>query len=107
MQFLLASGLPEKDARMAMPAAGRYTVGSVLEEQADTALVVEADHPVVPTIDNESAFEAGPAPMVDGLAQRVGTWQQDPHRAPPRARRRCIQPSRCDPYAVATVNSGQ
>lgn len=73
MQFLLASGLPEEDARMAMLAAGRYTVGSVLEEQADTALAVGADHPVVPTIDNESAFEAGLALMVDGLAQRVGT----------------------------------
>ncbi|MGW1996037.1 TetR/AcrR family transcriptional regulator C-terminal domain-containing protein [Embleya sp. NPDC001921] len=73
MQFLLASGLPEQDARMAMLAAGRYTVGSVLEEQADTALAVGADHPVVPTIDNESAFEAGLALMVDGLAQRVGT----------------------------------
>ncbi|OPC77844.1 TetR family transcriptional regulator [Embleya scabrispora] len=72
MRFLLASGLPERDAQMAMLAAGRYTVGSVLEEQANTGPAVEADHPIVPTIDNESAFEAGLALIVDGLAQRAG-----------------------------------
>ncbi|MEU0484042.1 hypothetical protein ABZ260_33280 [Streptosporangium sp. NPDC006013] len=32
--FLVASGVPEQDARMAMLAAGRFTVGSVLEETA-------------------------------------------------------------------------
>ncbi|MCX5144986.1 MULTISPECIES: TetR/AcrR family transcriptional regulator C-terminal domain-containing protein [unclassified Streptomyces] len=72
MDFLLASGLPEREAQMAMLAAGRYTVGSVLEEQAGTGPAADADHPVVPEIDNESAFEAGLALIVDGLAQRVG-----------------------------------
>ena len=32
--FLAGSGLPEEDARMAMLAASRFTVGSVLEEQS-------------------------------------------------------------------------
>lgn len=71
MAFLVASGLPERDAQMAMLAAGRYTVGAVLEEQADTALGHKevAD---IPQIDHESAFEAGLKFIVDGLAQRVG-----------------------------------
>jgi AcrR family transcriptional regulator len=69
MEFLLASGLPERDAQMAMLAAGRFTVGSVLEEQAGAG----ADPaPGVPPIDHESAFEAGLALILDGLAHRVG-----------------------------------
>ncbi|QIB49387.1 TetR/AcrR family transcriptional regulator C-terminal domain-containing protein [Streptomyces aureoverticillatus] len=71
MDFLLASGLPEREAQMAMLAAGRYTVGCVLEEQADADLGVGTEHPVVPTIDQESAFEAGLALILDGLAQHV------------------------------------
>ncbi|MGW0571698.1 TetR/AcrR family transcriptional regulator C-terminal domain-containing protein [Streptomyces tauricus] len=35
MDFLVTSGVPERDAQMAMLAVGRFTVGSVLEEQAD------------------------------------------------------------------------
>ncbi len=66
--FLVASGLPERDAQMAMLAAGRFTVGSVLEEQAD---VVGSDPAAaVPVIDHEAAFEAGLALIVDGLALR-------------------------------------
>ncbi|WP_328584991.1 TetR/AcrR family transcriptional regulator C-terminal domain-containing protein [Streptomyces sp. NBC_00370] len=76
MEFLIASGVPERDAQMAMLAAGRFTVGSVLEEQADTG---PANGPVdgadqsadIPVIDHESAFEAGLALIVDGLAGRV------------------------------------
>jgi TetR/AcrR family tetracycline transcriptional repressor len=69
MAFLVASGLPEQDARTAMLAASRFTVGSVLEEQADD---VSADQVAdLPQIDHESAFEAGLALMLDGLAGRV------------------------------------
>ncbi|WP_277816789.1 TetR/AcrR family transcriptional regulator C-terminal domain-containing protein [Streptomyces sp. AcH 505] len=76
MEFLIASGVPERDAQMAMLAAGRFTVGSVLEEQADTG---PANGPAdgadqsadIPVIDHESAFEAGLALIVDGLAGRV------------------------------------
>jgi len=72
MAFLLASGVPERDAQMAMLAAGRFTVGCVLEEQADAGLGDGADHSVLPLIDHESAFEAGLALIVDGLENRVG-----------------------------------
>ncbi|MET0425952.1 MAG: TetR/AcrR family transcriptional regulator C-terminal domain-containing protein [Actinoplanes sp.] len=68
MAFLIAAGLPEPDAQMAMLAASRFTVGSVLEEQADTGTDPAAG---VPRIDHESAFEAGLALILDGLAQRV------------------------------------
>ncbi|CAM4513650.1 TetR/AcrR family transcriptional regulator C-terminal domain-containing protein [Nocardia ninae] len=69
MAFLVASGVPERDAQMAMLAAGRYTVGAVLEEQADGHVVdEEAD---IPRIDHDSAFEAGLTLIVDGLAQRI------------------------------------
>ncbi|WP_242892923.1 TetR/AcrR family transcriptional regulator C-terminal domain-containing protein [Actinomadura litoris] len=72
MEFLVASGVPERDAQMAMLAAGRFTVGSVLEEQADTPPGDSADLPAdVPRIDHESAFEAGLALILDGLAHRT------------------------------------
>lgn len=61
MAFLFAAGLPRRDAEMAMLAASRFTVGSVLEEQAVTD----------PPIDPAEAFEAGLTLIVDGLAQRL------------------------------------
>ncbi|MFF1488834.1 TetR/AcrR family transcriptional regulator C-terminal domain-containing protein [Streptomyces sp. NPDC058319] len=97
MEFLVASGVPERDAQMAMLAASRFTVGSVLEEQAEagagsgaragsradagagsrvgpgTGPGDSADLPAdVPEIDHESAFEAGLALILSGLAHRVG-----------------------------------
>ncbi|MFI1678433.1 hypothetical protein [Streptomyces sp. NPDC020607] len=57
-----------------MPAVGRYTVGCVLEEQADAApgLGPEEDLPPgVPVIDPDAAFEAGLALILDGLARRT------------------------------------
>ncbi|WP_457518862.1 TetR/AcrR family transcriptional regulator C-terminal domain-containing protein [Streptomyces sp. TE33382] len=72
MDFLVASGVPEQEAQMAMLAAGRYTVGSVLEEQADTGPGGGADLPAdVPVIDHESAFEAGLALILNGLVHRT------------------------------------
>ncbi|MFF1695580.1 TetR/AcrR family transcriptional regulator C-terminal domain-containing protein [Streptomyces sp. NPDC058257] len=71
MDFLITSGVPERDAQMAMLAAGRFTVGSVLEEQAEPSpgtIALPAD---VPAIDHESAFEAGLALILDGLEQRT------------------------------------
>ncbi|WP_411123893.1 TetR/AcrR family transcriptional regulator C-terminal domain-containing protein [Streptomyces sp. x-19] len=70
--FLVASGVLEWDAQMAMLAASRFTVGSVLEEQADTGPGDSADLPVdVPVIDHESAFEAGLAFILNGLVRRT------------------------------------
>ncbi|MFE7118594.1 TetR/AcrR family transcriptional regulator C-terminal domain-containing protein [Streptomyces sp. NPDC057654] len=72
MDFLVTSGVPERDAQMAMLAAGRYTVGSVLEEQADTGPGDGPDLPEdIPVIDYESAFEAGLILIRDGLAHRA------------------------------------
>jgi TetR/AcrR family tetracycline transcriptional repressor len=69
MDFLAASGVPRRDAWMAMLAASRFTVGSVLEEQAD--IDSDADLPPdVPVIDHESAFEAGLTLILDGLTRR-------------------------------------
>ena len=61
MDFLIASGLPVLPARTAMLTSSRFTVGSVLEEQADAGAAA---------MDHESAFEAGLALIVDGLALR-------------------------------------
>ncbi len=68
MAFLIAAGLPELDAQMAMFAAGRFTVGSVLEEQADAGAEAGAE---LPRISHEAAFEAGLALIADGLAHRA------------------------------------
>ncbi|MEU5686157.1 TetR/AcrR family transcriptional regulator C-terminal domain-containing protein [Streptomyces venezuelae] len=71
LAFLVASGVPERDAQMAMLAAGRYTVGCVLEEQAD-ADPPQGDLPAdVPVIDPEEAFEAGLTLLLDGLAHHT------------------------------------
>ncbi|MGW2866260.1 TetR family transcriptional regulator [Streptomyces sp. NPDC001205] len=72
MSFLVDSGVPERDARMAMLAAGRFTVGCVLEEQADSGPGSDSDRRAeMPPIHPESAFEAGPSLIVDGLTPRV------------------------------------
>jgi TetR/AcrR family tetracycline transcriptional repressor len=68
IDFLVASGLPRADAQMAMLAAGRFTIGSVLEEQA--AVRNSDPDAAVPVIDHEAAFEAGLGMIVDGLALR-------------------------------------
>jgi TetR/AcrR family transcriptional regulator, tetracycline repressor protein len=76
MDFLITSGVPERDAQMAMLAAGRFTVGSVLEEQADPGTAaLPAD---VPAIDHESAFAAGLALILDGLEQRTAPGRRAP-----------------------------
>ncbi|WP_413105574.1 TetR/AcrR family transcriptional regulator C-terminal domain-containing protein [Streptomyces sp. Inha503] len=72
MAFLVASGVPESDAQMAMLAASRFTVGCVLEEQADTGPGDDVGLPAgVPVIDHGSAFEAGLSLILNGLVQRV------------------------------------
>ncbi|MFD7665713.1 TetR/AcrR family transcriptional regulator C-terminal domain-containing protein [Streptomyces sp. NPDC059788] len=69
--FLVASGVPERDAQMAMLAVSRFTVGCVLEEQADADAPNAEDLPDdVPGLDHEEAFEAGLALILGGLDQR-------------------------------------
>lgn len=72
MDFLITSGVPERDAQMAMLTASRFTVGSVLEEQADADSGDGSDSPAgMPVIDHESAFEAGLTLILDGLVHRT------------------------------------
>lgn len=73
MDFLVTSGVPERDAQMAMLTASRFTVGSVLEEQADSSHPgANSDLPAdVPVIDHESAFEAGLTLILNGLLHRT------------------------------------
>lgn len=72
MAFLAASGIPEREAQMGMLTASRFTVGSVLEEQADMAPDRrEEEGADLPQIDHELAFEAGLSLIADGLAARV------------------------------------
>ncbi|MFN6547195.1 TetR/AcrR family transcriptional regulator C-terminal domain-containing protein [Mycolicibacterium nivoides] len=60
LAFLVASGFGEDDAAMAMLAASRFTVGSVLEEQAD-------NNSPEPIPDHTRAFEAGLALIINGM----------------------------------------
>lgn len=72
--FLVDSGIPVRAAQMAMLAASRFTVGSVLEEQADVEAGfgdVSADDSPVSPIDHDSAFEEGLTLIVDGLRLRL------------------------------------
>lgn len=70
--FLVASGVPEQDAKTAMLAASRFTVGSVLEEQAEASLAAKTNGTVdVPQMDHAAAFEAGLTLILDGLAARM------------------------------------
>ncbi|MFF9730359.1 TetR/AcrR family transcriptional regulator C-terminal domain-containing protein [Streptomyces albidoflavus] len=72
MAFLVASGVPERQAQMAMLAASRFTVGSVLEEQAEADAPDSANLPDdVPALDHEEAFEAGLALILGGLEQHA------------------------------------
>ncbi|MGR6467189.1 TetR/AcrR family transcriptional regulator C-terminal domain-containing protein [Rhizobium sp. PAMB 3182] len=72
MAFLVASGLPERDAQMAMLASSHFTIGSVLEEQAEaTSSTAERHVAEIPQIDREAAFEEGLKLIVDALASRT------------------------------------
>jgi TetR/AcrR family transcriptional regulator, tetracycline repressor protein len=76
--FLTSGGLAEQVAQMALLAAGRFTVGSVLEEQADLELATARD-PEQATVDHEAAFEAGLALLSDGLAGHLPGHRPSPH----------------------------
>ncbi len=72
--FLAVSGFDERDAAMALLAAGRFTLGSVLEEQADVADggpdVRRRPSVGPPMPDHPAAFEFGLDLIVQGLAAR-------------------------------------
>jgi TetR/AcrR family tetracycline transcriptional repressor len=64
--FLTAAGLPEADARMGLFVAGRFTVGCVLEQQAEAAL----DTSMLMPIDHAAGFETGLSLIIAGLGER-------------------------------------
>ncbi len=74
--FLVASGFGDEDAAVALLGASRFTLGCVLEEQAEQegrahgafAAIIGATGRAVP--DHPGAFEAGLDMMVHGLAGR-------------------------------------
>ena len=68
LAFLVDGGIAGPVAQMAMLAAGRFTVGSVLEEQADVANEGLSD-PASSDVNHEAAFEAGLGLLSDGLAR--------------------------------------
>ncbi|AYC99811.1 TetR/AcrR family transcriptional regulator C-terminal domain-containing protein [Neorhizobium sp. NCHU2750] len=67
LAFLIAAGIPEYDAKVALFAASRYTVGSVLEEQAEVARKRSGEQP---QFDQSEAFEGGLKLILDGLSSR-------------------------------------
>ncbi len=71
MAFLVGSGVPERDAQMAMLASSRFTVGSVLEQQSEERFSAANNALRVPQIDYESAFEEGLKLILDGLTMRL------------------------------------
>lgn len=78
MAFLVASGLLERGAQMATLASSHFTVGSVLEEQAEASLAANAADLIgAPQIDHEAAFEDGLKLILDGLAARVERRSRD------------------------------
>ena len=66
LEFLVASGLPQQEAQVAMLTASHFTVGSVLEEQGATGLGDDG-----PLFDHEEAFDAGLTMIVDGLTAHL------------------------------------
>lgn len=75
LEFLVASGVPERDARIAMLTASHFTVGSVMEEQSEMAergAGAKDDEREGPGMDREAAFDLGLELIIDALAQRAG-----------------------------------
>lgn len=73
VDFLVGAGVPRRLAEIAMLAASRFTVGSVLEQQAEQTVVPTDDRTSAATpIDHEEAFEAGMRLIIAGLDRHQG-----------------------------------
>ena len=72
VDFLVGAGLPRHAAEMAMLAASRFTVGSVLEQQADQQAQASPTDgrpsAEMQEIDHDQAFQAGLDLIIQGLA---------------------------------------
>ncbi len=82
MAFLTRAGVPERDAQFAMHAASRFTVGSVLEEQADVPDPRPGASASLPAMDHALAFEEGLRLIVDGLVHRIAENGRPQRSAP-------------------------
>jgi len=69
IRFLVDSGVPEVEARTAMLTASRFTVGSVLEEQASPDPAEQPQE--IPQITHAAAFESGLALLLQGLVHQT------------------------------------
>lgn len=75
--YLVGAGFTREQAGMALFAAGQYTLGCVLEEQARSVVTAgeggatDAGAPAG-ALDAEAAFEFGLGVIVDGLCGRLG-----------------------------------
>jgi TetR/AcrR family tetracycline transcriptional repressor len=68
--FLVDAGITQRPAEMAMLAASRFTVGSVLEQQADQQAPPAEDHrPAETQVDHDEAFQSGLDLIIEGLAR--------------------------------------
>ncbi len=69
VDFLVEAGLARRHAEMAMLAASRFTVGSVLEQQATDAAPVDNEASAdEPPLDHDEAFRSGLDLIVEGFA---------------------------------------
>lgn len=77
LMFLIQAGVPERHAQFAMLASSRFTVGSVLEEQAEAQgdsmsnESLSTDTVAPPSMGHALAFEEGLRLIVEGLVGRV------------------------------------
>lgn len=93
MEFLAAVGIPTGEAQTAMLTASRFTVGAVLEEQADRHGDPEAAPAGVPVIDQTAAFEAGLRMILEGLTHRLSVPAQDLETTAPKLAPQNLHPS--------------
>ncbi|HEY0248072.1 MAG TPA: TetR/AcrR family transcriptional regulator C-terminal domain-containing protein [Gryllotalpicola sp.] len=76
IDFLVAAGLPRRPAEMAMLAASRFTVGSVLEQQADQQARPAEERPSAEVpLDHDEAFRSGLSLIIEGVA----LLRREPH----------------------------
>ncbi len=69
VDFLVDAGLPRRQTEMAMLASSRFTVGSVLEQQADQQAQSSDERPSPETpFDHDEAFRSGLSLIIEGLA---------------------------------------
>ena len=79
VDFLVGAGLPRRPAEMAMLTASRFTVGSVLEQQADQQTPQNEEQTSVDMhVDHDEAFRSGLSLIIEGLARHHSGQRRGP-----------------------------